>query len=172
MWELFKAPKDISFPFFPVRLPWWLRLCASNAGNVNLIPVRGTKIPHAEWYSQNNNNNNSFLFSLSLAPAGSATSGSNKIKQLPLTVFDKCSGARTKSEDWVQIKRTPENAAFLGELPDRSKSDSSLGMGLLGQLQTCSFPSNSCWATGFHNHYSCELLLFKPAMELWKGKWE
>ena len=146
MLELFKAPKDVSFPFFLLRLPWWLRLCASNAGNVNLIPVRWTKIPHAEWYSQNNNHNhhNSFLFSLSLAPAGSATSGSYKIKQLPLTVFDKCSGARTKSEGWVQIKRIPENAAFPGELPDRSKSDSSLGTGLLGQLQTCSFPSNSC----------------------------
>ena len=27
----------------------WLELCTSNAGNVDLIPGWGTKIPHAAW---------------------------------------------------------------------------------------------------------------------------
>ena len=30
----------------------WLRLPASNAGDVGLIPGQGTKIPHAEQHSQ------------------------------------------------------------------------------------------------------------------------
>ena len=30
----------------------WLRLCTSKAGCADLIPVLGTKIPHAEWCSQ------------------------------------------------------------------------------------------------------------------------
>ena len=30
----------------------WLRLCSSNAGGAGLILSQGTKIPHAEWWSQ------------------------------------------------------------------------------------------------------------------------
>ena len=30
----------------------WLRLSASNAGGLGLIPSQGTKIPHAPWCSQ------------------------------------------------------------------------------------------------------------------------
>ena len=30
----------------------WLRLCASNAGDVGLIPGWGTKISHAMWHGQ------------------------------------------------------------------------------------------------------------------------
>ena len=30
----------------------WLRLHASNAGGTGLIPVWGTKVPHAVWHSQ------------------------------------------------------------------------------------------------------------------------
>lgn len=36
-------------------LPWrtsWLRLCASNAGNVGLISDQRTKIPYAMWHSE------------------------------------------------------------------------------------------------------------------------
>ena len=29
-----------------------LRLCASNAGAMGSTPARGTKFPHARWYSQ------------------------------------------------------------------------------------------------------------------------
>ena len=36
----------------------WLRLHASSAGGTGLIPVQGTKIPHATWYSQNKQTNN------------------------------------------------------------------------------------------------------------------
>ena len=36
----------------------WLRLHASTAGGVGLIPGRGTKIPHVAKHSQNKNNNN------------------------------------------------------------------------------------------------------------------
>ena len=32
----------------------WLRLCASTAGDVGLIPGWGTKIPHAIGHSQKN----------------------------------------------------------------------------------------------------------------------
>ena len=31
---------------------WLLRLCASTAGDIGLIPGRGTKIPHDSWCSQ------------------------------------------------------------------------------------------------------------------------
>ena len=31
----------------------WLGLHTSTAGGTGLIPGRGTKIPHAEWHSQN-----------------------------------------------------------------------------------------------------------------------
>ena len=34
----------------------WLRLCASTAGIVGLMPGRGTKILHAKWYSQKKKN--------------------------------------------------------------------------------------------------------------------
>ena len=30
----------------------WLRLCASQAGGVGLIPGQGTEIPHAAWCGQ------------------------------------------------------------------------------------------------------------------------
>ena len=33
----------------------WLRLCASNAGDVGLIPGQGTKISHATWHGQKKN---------------------------------------------------------------------------------------------------------------------
>ena len=33
----------------------WLKLCASNAGGVGLIPGQGTKIPHASWQKKNKN---------------------------------------------------------------------------------------------------------------------
>ena len=32
---------------FLVRLPWWLRFWAPNAGVLGVIPGQGTKIPHA-----------------------------------------------------------------------------------------------------------------------------
>ena len=34
------------------RLPKWLRLLASNAGDLGSIPDWGTKIRHAMWHSQ------------------------------------------------------------------------------------------------------------------------
>ena len=30
----------------------WLRLSASSAGGMSLIPGQGTEIPHVTWYSQ------------------------------------------------------------------------------------------------------------------------
>ena len=35
----------------------WLRLCASNTGDVGLISGQGTKMPHAGWYSKKKNKN-------------------------------------------------------------------------------------------------------------------
>ena len=32
---------------FLVRLPWWLRFWAPNAGVLDVIPGQGNKIPHA-----------------------------------------------------------------------------------------------------------------------------
>ena len=34
----------------------WLRLCASTAGGLGLIPGQGTKIPHATWHNQKKKN--------------------------------------------------------------------------------------------------------------------
>ena len=34
----------------------WVRLCASNTGDVGLISGQGTKMPHAGWYSKKKKN--------------------------------------------------------------------------------------------------------------------
>ena len=58
---VFQTPSLLT-PFFPAHINscsqgtslvvWWLRLCASKAGDTGLIPGRGTKIPRAIWCSQ------------------------------------------------------------------------------------------------------------------------
>jgi len=42
----------------------WLRLCASTAGTMDLIPGQGIKTQHASWHSQKKKKEHSFLWSL------------------------------------------------------------------------------------------------------------
>ena len=47
VWSQFLKDGSGDFPDGPV-----IKTHVSNAGDVGLIPGRGTKIPHAEWYGQ------------------------------------------------------------------------------------------------------------------------
>lgn len=59
---------------------------------------------------------------------------------------------------------------FSRELPDRSNSDNSLGVNLLGELQTCSAPSSCCWDAGFHSYYDFEAAGFQRLLQNWRDK--